>query len=150
MVSIAQGPQTHYFLLKSTLCTKSCFQSTTQNAYKLCLINFINFDQHHLGWNLIFEMTRLFSFCKKHFHWKIIVYWKLLKGHQGQDQGQQRPWPPWPLCNGPIRPVNQTVRVHPFDQSQQSAVCCVLCVVGFKDFSCVHFTLYINIAVHNC
>ena len=23
-------------------------------------------------------------------------------------------------------------------------------VVGFKDLSCVHLTLYINIAVHNC
>ncbi len=28
---------------------------------------------------------------------------KLLKGHQGQDQGQQRPWPLWPLYN--FRPV---------------------------------------------
>ena len=24
-----------------------------------------------------------------------------------------------PQSNGPIRPINQTVRVHPFDQSQQ-------------------------------
>ncbi len=27
------------------------------------------------------------------------VYWKLLKRHQGQDQGQQRPCPSWPLCH---------------------------------------------------
>ncbi len=37
-----------------------------------------------------FEKARPFSFCRGHF------YGKLLKGHQGQDQGQQRPWPP---CN---------------------------------------------------
>ena len=48
------------------------------------------------AWNFLFERVRPFSFCKGHFHLELKVYGKLLKGHQGQGHGQQRPGP---LCN---------------------------------------------------
>ena len=40
----------------------------------------------------IFERARPISFCIGHFHWKI--FGKPLKGHQGQNTGQQGPGPP--------------------------------------------------------
>ena len=39
-------------------------------------------------------------FTKGHFHWKILKSMgNCWKGHQGQDQGQQRPWPPRPASS---------------------------------------------------
>ena len=49
------------------------------------------------AWNFIFERARPFSFEN------IKVNGKLLKGHQGKDQGQRRPWLLCPVCYS--RPV---------------------------------------------
>ena len=33
---------------------------------------------------------------------------KLLKGHQGKQKGQRRPWPAWPVCNSQMHPSAET------------------------------------------
>ena len=53
----------------------------------------------------------------------LTVYGKLLKGHQGQDQGQHRPWPLWRTCTS--RPAVQTATfaLHVMRTFQHNSTC---------------------------
>ena len=68
-----------------------------------CLWPFHKKHNKFLAWIFIFkhvERAMPLLFTKGHFHWKILKSMgNCWKGHQGQDQGQQRPYPPRPASS---------------------------------------------------
>ncbi len=59
------------------------------------------------AWDFVSERARPFSlFWIGHFLWKRLKAW----GHEGQDKGQQRPWPPW--CNVQGKKEEEMANTH--------------------------------------
>ena len=104
-----QTKLTFYSYLKSYHNTNELF-GILLALYVFCFVFFLKQIPYILSvniirtvfpdWNFVIKGARPFYIMQRALPLEILkVYGRLLKGHQGQYQGQQRPLPPWPSSN---------------------------------------------------